>query len=81
MENYIRGLSSFGVPKESYGTLLVPIIFGKLTVETWRNTACEHSNLEWTIDEVHAAVMKEIRILESGLYTTDPSSYISTKNF
>ena len=77
MENHIRGLSSRSVPKESYGTLLVPIIFGKLAVETQRNLACEHSNLEWTIDEVQTAVMKEIRILESGLYTTDPSSYTS----
>ena len=77
MENHIRGLSSLSVPKESYGTLLVPIIFGKLAVETRRNLACEYSNLEWTIDEVQTAVIKEIRILESGLYTTDPSSYTS----
>ena len=77
VENHIRGLSSLGVPKESYGTLLVPIILGKLTVETRRNLAREHSNLDWTIDEVQTAVMKEIRILESGLHTTDPSSHLS----
>lgn len=77
VENHIRGLSSLGVPKVSYGTLLVPIIFGKLSVPTRRNLAREHSDLEWTIDEVQAAVLKEIRVFESGLYNNDPSSYTS----
>ena len=60
VENHIRGLSSLGVPKVSYGTLLVPIILGKLSSP---NLAREHSNLKWTIDELQAALLKEIRIL------------------
>ena len=78
VENHIRGLSSLGVPKVSYGTLLVPIILGKLSPPTRRNLAREHSNLKWTIDELQAALLKEIRILESGLYTTDPAISMST---
>ena len=75
VENHIRGLSSLGVPKVSYGTLLVPIILGKLSTPT---LAREHSNLKWTIDELQAALLKEIRIMESGLYITDPATYMST---
>ena len=71
VENHIRGLSSLGVPKISYGTLLVPIILGKLSVPTRRNLAREHSDLQWTIDELQAAILKEIRVLESGLHVTD----------
>ena len=78
VENHIRGLCSLSIPKESYGTLLVPIIFGKLSAQTRSNLAHEHSNLEWSIDEVQTAVMKEIRILENGLHTTDSSSYTSS---
>ena len=78
VENHIRGLSALGVPKVSYGTLLVPIILGKLSPPTRRNLAREHSNLKWTIDELQAALLKEIRILESGLYTTDPVVSMST---
>ena len=32
VEAHIRGLSMLGVPKESYGTLLVPIVIAKLSV-------------------------------------------------
>ena len=52
-----------------------PIILGKLSVSTRWNLAHEHSSLEWTIDEVQAAILKEIRVLESGLYTNDSLSY------
>ena len=35
VEAHIRGLSSLGVPKESYGALLVPIVIAKLSVRPW----------------------------------------------
>ena len=89
MENHIRGLSSLGISKESYGTLLVPIILGKLTVATRKNLAQEHPNLVWSIDELQAAVLKETKILETGLYTNDhlssvpanPSTPFTTASF
>ena len=57
--------------QESYGTLLAPIIIGKLPAETRRNMARDHTSVEWTVDDLKAAVLKEIRILETGLYTAD----------
>ena len=43
VEAHVRGLSSLGVSKESYGTLFVPIILGKLPVPTQKNLAQEHA--------------------------------------
>lgn len=74
IETHIRALSSLGVPQDSYdsyGTLLVPIIVGKLPPKTWRNL---HMGIEWTIDKLKSVVSREIRILETGLYTTDQST-------
>ena len=78
-ENHIRGLASLGVSKESYSTILVPIILGKLPVPIRRNLARDHNELRWTLDDLQAAVVKEIRILESGLYNNDSSSSLSTR--
>lgn len=86
VEAHIRGLSSLGVSKESYGALLVPIILGKLPIPTRKNLAREHANLDWSIDELQAAILKEIRVLETGFYTSDqlsstPSGSHSTASF
>ena len=78
MENHIRGLASLGVSKESYSTILIPIILGKLPVPIRRNLARDHNELRWTLDDLQTAVVKEIRVLESGLYN-DPSSSLSTR--
>ena len=78
-ENHIRGLASLGVSKESYSTILVPIILGKLPVPIRRNLARDHNELKWTLDDLQAAVVKEIRVLESGLNNNDPSSSLSTR--
>ena len=73
-ENHIRGLASLGVSKESYSTLLVPIILGKLPAPVRRNLARDHDQTRWTLDHLQAAMLKEIRVLECGLYTDSPSS-------
>ena len=78
-ENHIRGLAALGVSKESYSTILVPIILGKLPVPVRRNLARDHDQLRWTLDDLQAAMVKEIRVLESGLYTTDSPPSLSTK--
>jgi len=46
VENHIRGLPSLEKSPESYGALLIPIMLGKLPIETRCNLAREHSNLE-----------------------------------
>ena len=71
IENHIRGLTALGVSKESYSTILVPIILGKLPIPVHKNLARDHDQLRWTLDDLQTAVVKEIRVLESGLYTTD----------
>ena len=68
-ESHTRGLSSLGKTKETNGDLLIPIILGKLPMEMRKNLAQEHTNTEWTIDELMSAILKEIRIFESGFYT------------
>ena len=74
VEAHIRGLSSLRVSKESYRTLLVLIILGKLPVPTRKNLAREHANLDWSIEALQAAFLKEIRVLETELYTSDQLS-------
>ena len=57
-----------GKSKDSYGALLVPIVLGKLPIETRRNLAREHPYLEWTIDDLREAILKEIQVFEAGVY-------------
>ena len=73
VEGHIRGLSSLGKSRDIYGDLLIPIILGKLPTEIRTNLAREHSHLEWNIDELREAILKEIHILELGLFTSASS--------
>ena len=50
----------------SYGALLVPMVLGKLPSDTRKNLATEHSDLDWTIDELRDSIAREIRVLEAG---------------
>ena len=45
----------------------------KLPVDVRRNLAHEHGNSEWTIRELKDAILKEIRVLESGWFTNEVS--------
>ena len=45
IESHIRGLTSLEKSPESYGALLTPIIFGKLSNDIRKNLAREHSNV------------------------------------
>ena len=83
VENHIRGLSALGQSRDSYGAFLVPIILGKLPVETRRSLARDHPAFEWTIDELREAILKEIRVFEAGVHITpqpltDPPSMTAT---
>ena len=66
VESHIRSLSSLDKDRESYGDLLGPIIMGKLPMETRKNLARDHSNSEWSLNELQDVVLKEIRVLEKG---------------
>ena len=71
IEAHIRGLAALGKSEDAYGAMLVPIILGKLQVDVRRNLAREHGNSEWTIRELKDAILKEIRVLESGWFTNE----------
>ena len=81
IETHTRGLSSLGKTKDTYGDLLIPIILGKLPMDTRKNLAREHTNTEWTIDELMSAILKEIRVFESGFHTTNSQTTLSTAAF
>lgn len=68
------------MPQGSYGTLLFPVIIGKLPAETRRNMARDHPSVEWTIDDLKAAVSTEIKILETELYTADQPVNVPTSS-
>ena len=63
---HTRSLSSLGKSRETYGSLLVPIILNKLPADVRVNLARQHGSDEWTIDELQGALLTEIRILEMG---------------
>jgi hypothetical protein len=49
MEASIRGLESFGQSQDTYGSLLIPIIFGKLPGEMRKRLTREHGSNNWDI--------------------------------
>ena len=76
---HTRALGSLGKSKEVYGDLLVSVILKKLPVEVRRNLAREQTSTEWRFDDLTAAILKEIRVLEAEYQVTD--SQRSTASF
>ena len=72
-EGHIRSLTTLGKPKDSYGSLLVPILLGKLPSKTKQNIIRAHGRNEWTITELQTAILNELHILEMGL-TAEPQT-------
>ena len=68
IESHIRGLSSMGITPESYSALLMPVTLGKLPADVRRNLAREQNRSDWTINELREALLREIRILEQGVF-------------
>ena len=66
IESHSRGLSSLGKSEDTYGDLLVPIILGKLPKNTRQNLARVTTTPEWTFTQLMSAILREIRILETG---------------
>ena len=75
VENHIRGLDSLGRSPESYGSLLTPIILGKLLKQVRKSLARDHSNVEWSLNELRSSILKEIQILETDNRHHDQSFY------
>jgi len=69
IEAHIRGLTALGKAEDSYETMLVPVILGKLPSDVHKNLVWEHGNAAWTITELRNAIWKEITILECGSLT------------
>ena len=67
IENHTRELPSLGKSESTYGDLLVPIILAKLPQDIRQSLARENTSTEWTLSELMSAILKEIRVLESGL--------------
>ena len=76
IEGHIRGLAALGKSEDLYGALLIPIILGKLPMDIQRNLAREHGSLEWTLRDLKQGILREIRVLESGL-SINPTTRLS----
>ena len=70
IESHSRGLSSLGKSEETYGDLLIPIILSKLPRDIRQNLARETATPEWKFPQLMSAILKEIRILETGNSTS-----------
>ena len=53
------------------------MILGKLPPDVRKNLAREHSNLEWTLDQLRDSIMKEIRVFEVGFFVPLPQPEIT----
>ena len=70
IESHIRALTSLGKSPESYGALLTPIILCKLPTDIRMNLARDHSNMEWTLDDLRSNILRGIQILETGIHSS-----------
>jgi hypothetical protein len=66
MEASIRGLESLGQSQDMYGSLLIPIIFGKFPAEMRKSLTREHRSNNWDIRSLCEAIAKEMYIQEAG---------------
>lgn len=80
-EGHIRSLSSLGKSEDSYGSLLVPIILGKLPAKVKQNLVRAHGKKEWSITELQAGILNELYILEMGSQTEGHTDLPPTATF
>ena len=60
----IRGLKSLGVDRESYGTLLSPVILKKLPQDLRLITSRQVADDEWNLDSILIILLSEIEARE-----------------
>ena len=73
MESSIRGLESLGQSQDTYGSLLIPIILGKLPAEMRKHMTREHGKQNWDIRSLREAIAKEMYVQEAGNLSTQES--------
>jgi len=78
LESHMRALQSLGKSPDTYSAMLTPMVLGKLPIEVKKQFAREHHNGEWTIREVMALILGEIRVLEAGHYSNGFSKEFHT---
>ena len=78
IQSHKRSLSTLGKSTDSYGTLLTSVILGKLPSDTKARMVRDHYDTEWTIDELMASILKEIRIFEAGQHSSQKTTSVPT---
>ncbi|KAL5009405.1 hypothetical protein ScPMuIL_014986 [Solemya velum] len=81
METYIRNLQSLGQCQDSYGTLLIPIIIGKLPADVRRNISRDNGSDKWELNSLRERIRKEISIQEAGDFESSEKNIIPTASF
>ncbi len=78
METYIRGLKSLGKTEDTYGDLLVPVIFEKLPPHIKTQITRDHGDRAWSLSELKTAIYKEMQALEAGNLSASTSDIASS---
>ncbi|VDI67966.1 Hypothetical predicted protein [Mytilus galloprovincialis] len=65
-EVYILGLESLGQCQDTYGSLLIPVMLGKLPISVKSNITRENGNDDWTLGNLRKAIQREISIQEAS---------------
>ena len=65
-ETYIRGLDSSGQCEDTYGSMLVPVMFQKLPAEVKKTMTREHDSSSWRLSDIRRILLKELTIMEAG---------------
>ena len=71
LESHMRALMSLGKSPDTYSTMLTRMVLGKLPADLRKQFARDNSGGEWTIRDVMACILKEIRVLEIGHYSNN----------
>ena len=81
--SHVRCLQSLSKSPTLLETLLVSMILTKLPEETKKNMARDHQSTTWTIEELQAAILKELRIFKVGQQTSTLTNHqaIPTTSF
>ncbi|KZS03359.1 Uncharacterized protein APZ42_033939 [Daphnia magna] len=63
LKSHTRGLEALGTAPTSYGELLVCLLVNKLAINVRRNLTRHRGNTDWYLDELRAAIKREIEIM------------------
>ena len=76
VESQVRGLRALGIPAESYGSLLSPVILSKLPQEFRVIVSRQVREGRWHLDELMRTIDVEIKARERALNTAAPSTSV-----